>query len=178
MIVPCPCLLSFSLRFCSYSICIVLAVSCAVNLRPWNISEPPPPSTQNSDIGSSTLHPLSDFIPPPAPHLSLLSPAVWTLGRQSPVGQYGDCVAGAQEKSSSNLFQGEAGSASVEVHQAVQSRYGAFTSLSLLGEACRSAACCLSSTSVERTLWNVHQFDWLSSLNNITALPLHSSTEK
>lgn len=115
----------FPLRFCFYTFCIVLEVFCAINLHPWNVSELPPPSAPNSDTGSSSLHPLSVYIPPHAPHLSLLPPTVWTLGWQAPVGQYGDCEAGAREESSSNLFQGEAGSVGIEVDQAVQPQYGA-----------------------------------------------------
>lgn len=117
-----PLSMRFPLWFCFYTFCIVLEVFCAINLHPWNVSELPPPSVPNSDTGSSSLHPLSVYIPP---HLSLSPPTVWTLGWRAPVGQYGDCEGGAQEESSSNLFQGEAGSVGVEVDQAIQPQYGA-----------------------------------------------------
>lgn len=117
-----PLSMRFPLWFCFYTFCIVLEVFCAINLHPWNVSELPPPSAPNSDTGSSSLHPLSVYIPP---HLSLSPPTVWTLGWRAPVGQYGDCEGGAREESSSNLFQGEAGSVGVEVDQAVQPQYGA-----------------------------------------------------
>lgn len=117
-----PLSMRFPLWFCFYTFCIVLEVFCAINLHPWNVSELPPPSAPNSDTGSSSLHPLSVYIPP---HLSLSPPTVWTLGWRAPVGQYGDCECGAGEESSSNLFQGEAGSVGVEVDQAVQPPYGA-----------------------------------------------------
>lgn len=117
-----PLSMRFPLWFCFYTFCIVLEVFCAINLHPWNVSELPPPSAPNSDTGSSSLHPLSVYIPP---HLSLSPPTVWTLGWRAPVGQYGDCEGGAREESSSNLFQGEAGSVGVEVDQAIQPQYGA-----------------------------------------------------
>lgn len=117
-----PLSMRFPLWFCFYTFCIVLEVFRAINLHPWNVSELPPPSVPNSDTGSSSLHPLSVYIPP---HLSLSPPTVWTLGWRAPVGQYGDCEGGAQEESSSNLFQGEAGSVGVEVDQAIQPQYGA-----------------------------------------------------
>lgn len=117
-----PLSMRFPLWFCFYTFCIVLEVFCAINLHPWNVSELPPPSAPNSDTGSSSLHPLSVYIPP---HLSLSPPTVWTLDWRAPVGQYGDCEGGAREESSSNLFQGEAGSVGVEVDQAIQPQYGA-----------------------------------------------------
>lgn len=105
------------------------------------------PHAQNPDTGSSSLHPLSVAIPPPAPHLPLQSPAVWTLGWQAPVERYGDCEVGTQDESRSNLPQGEVDSVDVEVHQAVPSQYGAFSSLSLAPRNA-TAACCLQSQNI------------------------------
>lgn len=48
---------------------------------------------------------------------------------------------GAQEEGSSNLFQGEAGSVGVEVHQAVRSQYGASLPLPLASGRRESGSC-------------------------------------
>lgn len=171
--------LCFCHCLCFYAICIVLEVFCAINLHRWDVSE----------LASSLCSKLWQWIiltPPtvcfscPSCPSSFLSPTVWTLGWQAPVGQHGDCKVGAQEESSSNLFQGETGSVGVEVHQAARSQYDAFSSLSLLeGESWAAAMPFLKPKHLWKAVWNVSQIDWLSSRNNNTALPLlSSSTEK
>lgn len=166
-----PLSMRFPLWFCFYTFCIVLEVFCAINLHPWNVSELPPPSAPNSDTGSSSLHPLSVYIPP---HLSLSPPTVWTLGWRAPVGQYGDCEGGAREESSSNLFQGEAGSVGVEVDQAVQPQYGASELSFASGVKLGSCMLSVKPEHLWKELWNVCPIHWLSSLNSKAPLPLHS----
>ncbi|KAI9516695.1 hypothetical protein NQZ68_013752 [Dissostichus eleginoides] len=78
----------------------------------------------------------------------------------APVERYGDCEVGTQDESRSNLPQGEVDSVDVEVHQAVPSQYGAFSSLSLsLLGMLQLHAVYKARTSVERTLWNVYRID-------------------
>lgn len=129
--------------FCFYTICIVLEVFCAINLHPWDVSALPPPSAQNSWHWIILTPPTVCLYSPSCPSsFSLVSHcvnsgltgscrAVWRLARFA-----------AQDESSSNLFQGEAGSVRVEVHQAAGAQCGAFLSLCLWEESISS--CTLS----------------------------------